>query len=135
VTLGAAEGAVLVGRMGPAPTRTSTSLTAIPNPPVSPRARVAAHRRQRVRRLSRTVLIGGRVRGAAGGPVKVGLERVAGGRWVPVRSVRLALSRSGRFRRVLRGMPRGRYRARARYLGVARAAGSTSGRRRFSIRR
>jgi hypothetical protein len=36
---------------------------------------------------------------------------------------------------VLRGMPLGRYRARARYLGSARAARSASGRRRFSITR
>jgi hypothetical protein len=135
VTLGAAQGAVLLGRPGAARSRTATSLTPVPNPLVAPRARAAGHGRVRPRRLARTVLVRGRVRGARGGRVRMGLERAARGRWVRVRAVRLTVGRGGRFRRVLRGVPRGRYRVRARYTGSARARASTSGRRRFAVRR
>jgi hypothetical protein len=139
VTLGGGEGAVIVGPGSAAPPKprdpTRTLVEPRPNPvrPAAPPAprRVSPRRR---RRLARAVLVRGRVKRAVRGHVRIRLQRKRGSRWVQVRTSRVPV-RKGRFRKLYRGMPRGRYRVRAAYLGSASARVSASPARRFRIRR
>ena len=141
--LGGAEGAVIVTPVASAPadgpTLTPTRTEVYPRP--NPRARVghAARRkagpraRARVKRLSRAVLVRGRVRPAHAGRVRIRLQRKLSGRWVQVRRTRVIV-RHGRFRKLFRGLRAGRFRVRAAYLGSSTARVSSSHARRFHIR-
>jgi hypothetical protein len=139
VALGGGEGAVVVNPAHEAPPepRDPTRTLVVPRPnPVRPAAPAAPRRvaPRRRRRLARAVLVKGRVKRAVRGRVRIRLQRKRGGRWVQVRSTRVAV-RHGRFRKLYRGLPRGRYRLRAAYLGSATARMSASPARRFRIRR
>ena len=140
--LGGGEGAVIVtaAASGPGqpPQETRTEVYPLPQPAASvlvqPKKRPAPRARGRAnRRLSRAVLVRGRVKRARAGRVRIRLQRRVHGRWVQVRRARVAV-RHGRFRRLFRVLPAGRYRVRAAYLGSARATVSTSRARRFHIR-
>jgi hypothetical protein len=141
VELGGAEGAVVVTAAasepdpGPAPKETRTEVYPQPNPTASSAAKPTEKRapRTRAKRLARAVLVRGRVRRARAGRVSIRLQRKLAGRWVQVRRTRVAV-RDGRFRKLFRGLPAGRYRVRAAYLGSSTATVSTSQARRFHIR-
>jgi hypothetical protein len=143
VELGGAEGAVVVTRDSsgpdpePSPEETRTEVYPRPNPAApaagKPTEKPASRPRTRTRRLSRAVLVRGRVRRARAGRVRIRLQRNVAGRWVQVRRTRVAV-RHGRFRKLFRGLPAGRYRVRAAYLGSATATVSRSHARRFHIR-
>jgi Hypothetical glycosyl hydrolase family 15 len=129
VTLGPAEGAVLLGSpaaAAAAKARTATVVTPLPNPGPS---------LGRKSRLRRAALVRGRVRGGSGGRVHVRIKRKVGGRWRTSRLRGVPVDSGGRFATVFRRLKRGRYRVRARYLGSSRAAVSRSGRRHFRLSR
>src|SRR5215207_1038279 len=107
--------------------RAAVALAAEPTEKPARRARAHAKRR-----LSRAVLVRGRVRRASAGRVRIRLQRKVANRWVQVRRTRVAV-RNGRFRKLFRGLSAGRYRVRAAYLGSSTATVSTSHARRFHI--
>jgi hypothetical protein len=134
IGLGAAEGAVIVtapSDEGSPPKETRTEVYPRPNPTAAA-AQPAPARRAR-HRLSRAVLVRGRVRRANAGHVRIRLQRKLAKRWVQVRRTRVTV-RHGRFRTLFRGLSTGRYRVRAAYLGSSTATVSTSHARRFKIR-
>jgi len=143
--LGGAEGAVIVTEPesrrdpGPAPTRTEVypqpnpTAPAAVRPPEKALPRARTRTRTRAKRLSRAVLVRGRVRRARAGRVRIRLQRRVARRWVQVRRTPVVV-RDGRFRKLFRGLPPGRYRVRAAYLGSSTARVSTSHARRFHIR-
>lgn len=91
--------------------------------------------RARPRRLRHAVLVRGVVRQATGSRVVVRVHRRTRHRWVRARAVRTRLGANGRFRRLVRGLPSGRYRVHAYYLGSRASTPSRSPHRRFQIRR
>jgi hypothetical protein len=88
------------------------------------------------RRSSRTRRAYGRVRGSRSGRVVIRFERFARTRrdWVKVRTRTVRLGRGGRFATRLRGLRRGRWRARARFRGTRNQAPSRSPLRYFLVR-
>jgi hypothetical protein len=136
VELDGGEGAIIVTGPAHAPSggpRADTKTVVDPQPhPMAATARLPQSRPKR--RLPRAVLVRGRVRRAPGGRVRIRLQRKTGKRWTQVRSAKVVV-RGGHFRRLFRGLPAGRYRVRAAYLGSARATVSASPARRFRIRR
>lgn len=133
VTLRGGEGAVFGGAGARGRSATRTLVIPHPNPKVRSKARSSRRGAPR-RRMRRAVLVRGRVKAAAGGKVKLRLAKRVNGRWVRVRSKRASVSRSGRFRKLFRGMPRARYRVSAKYLGSKAAAPSKSRAKRFRVR-
>ena len=59
----------------------------------------------------------GRVKRAAGGRVRVAIQRKVNGRFRTVRRATIAVKANGRFARTFRRLRRGRYRVKVRYLG------------------
>ena len=135
VSLSAAEGAVIVG-----PPRASgprTLLRVVPNPFTRIAARGSrAGGRRKVRRARRTALVRGRVKRAAGGRVRVAIQRKRNGRFRTVRRATIAVKANGRFARTFRRLRRGRYRVKVRYLGgKGTPAARKASARRFKVRR
>lgn len=135
-SLAGGEGAVLIGTSPASSARRLSTRTLVvprPNPKVRSKAR-SSRRASRRRRMRRAVLVRGRVKRAAGGRVRVTVQRKARGRWVRVRSARTRIRAGGRFKKLFRGMPRARYRVRAKYLGSSTSAPSKSRARKFRVR-
>jgi len=129
VRLGAAAGAVVVRsrRRG-----SRISLRSIPNPP---RSAAAASRSGRTQggRLSKAVMLRGRILGGLkpGARVQIDLRRVVAGNSGKRRRARVRVDSRGRFSKLFKGLPTGRYKAHARYPAHRRSASV----RRFSVRR
>jgi Hypothetical glycosyl hydrolase family 15 len=134
-TLPAASGRVVVtGGARPRRARPAVILHAVANPRLA-RTSARAHRGARAARRRAAALVVGRVVRAHGGRVRVMVQRrVAGNRWRVVRRATPRLRPEHRFRRVFRGLRRGTYRVRARYV---RKAGHVAAHRskRMRIRR
>lgn len=75
----------------------------------------------------------GRVKSASRGAVKVTMQRRHAGHWATVRRARVRLRSGGVFRQTIRGLRRGSYRVRARYVGSKQNLPSTSRYRRFRL--
>jgi hypothetical protein len=81
------------------------------------------------------VTVHGKVRGAKGGRVSVTVQRRRGRHWATVRrfTAKVAASPST-YAKDVHGLPAGRYRVRARYLGAPGARPSQSRYYGFSVR-
>jgi hypothetical protein len=131
VTLGPAAGAVLLRDGAPTATTVDTAparTSSVKTPPRGPKRTVATRPRLR------GVRVHGKVRGAAGGKVRIDVQQRRGHRWKNVRRARVAVSHSGRYSRALARLARGRYRVRASYLGTPAANPSRSAYQRFRVR-
>lgn len=126
VSLGAAEGAVLIGTRAGSRASTRTVVRPIARPRVRRPIRSRASRTSRVRVLHRAVLVRGRVHRARGGRLRLAIERRTANGWMPVRRTAKRLGRHERFGHLFRGMAPGRYRVRAVYRGSGRVQGSTA---------
>jgi hypothetical protein len=105
VTLGAASGEVLLG---------AAATTGGPTAEEPRKRRTRASIRARARK--RGVRIRGRVSGAAGGSVRIVVERRRSRRWATVRRAHAAVKVGGAYARRVTPLARGRYRVRAVYL-------------------
>ena len=147
VSLSGAEGAVVTTGGGsparPAIVRTRTRVRSVPNPRVRPASgsRAVSVKRKPRRgmlasgRLRRAVLVYGRVsRAPARAGVVLRLQRRSAKGWIAVRTAHARLNRAGRFQRLFRGTPPGRYRVVAVYQGT-RKTGRSRDTRGFAMRR
>jgi hypothetical protein len=89
---------------------------------------------RRPRRRATRVLVGGRVRGADSGRVRLRVERITAGRSRSVRRSITELGARGAFRLRMRAVPRGRYRFHARYLGSPTVRPSSARPRHLRVR-
>ena len=147
ISLSGAEGAVITSGAGspgrPTLVRTRTRVQSVPNPRVRPASgsRAVSVRRKARRgmlaagRLRRAVLVYGRVsRAPARAGVVLRLQRRSAKGWTAVRTAHASLNRRGRFQRLFRGAPIGRYRVVAVYRGTRRT-GRSQATRGFALRR
>jgi hypothetical protein len=112
IRLPASSGRVVVTkRSGGARTTPTVVLRAVANPRLATRPRTASAARHRS-----TALVRGRVIHARGGRVRLLVRRKVGAHWRVVRASSAPLRQGKAFRRVFRGLERGTYRVRARYL-------------------
>ena len=131
-------GGVVEARISPYPcTSTSSSTTDALRGRTSTTLRVRRVRRVRAGsgRTSHARRAAGRVRGAQSGRVVIRLERFDRPRrsWVKVRSRKVRVRRDSRFAIRLRGLERGRWRARARFRATRNRAPSESPYRYFLV--
>ena len=147
ISLSGAQGAVITTGAGsagrPSLVRTRTRVQSVPNPRVRPASgsrTVSMTRRLRrgtlsSGRLRRAVLVYGRVsRAPARAGVVLRLQRRSARGWIAVRTAHASLNRAGRFQRLFRGTPPGRYRVVAVYRGT-RKTGRSQATRGFALRR
>lgn len=126
VSLGAAEGAVLIGTRAGSTASTRTVVRPITRPRLRRHAGSLASGTSGMRRLRGAVLVRGRVHRAKGGRLRLAIERRTANGWKPVRRTGKRLGRNERFGHLFRGMTSGRYRVRAVYRGSGRVRGSAA---------
>ncbi len=132
VTLGAASGAVLIDsspRGSPPPTTTPPSTTSptttSPTPSATASSRPLSPNIDLVIKLERRknlITVSGHVLNASAEQISVTIQRLRSGRWVVATVKQAAIAANGSFQTAARGLPRGRYRASARFLGGEQAS-------------